>query len=127
MTDQHYFRGDHPVDICKDCGKGQYSALHYDMLPKVINPFESAIDMFCLKLKDKLLQSARAKGYHGDEDDGRKMYDSIIALAGEGHAMGEIIYKLTRYRRLKDPVDIEKAAAWCFLIWDADKRKCLSK
>ena len=123
MTDQHYFRGSYPIDICKDCGKSQYSDLHYDVLPpEEKSSFESAIDQFCLALKDKLLQSARAKGYHGDENDGRKMYDSIIALAGEGHAMGEIIYKLTRYRRLHDTVDIEKAAAWCFLIWDADKR-----
>src|SRR6266850_2057844 len=107
--DKHYFKGAHSSNICRDCGKSQYSALHYDVIPpEDRSPFESAIDAFCTALKDKLLQSAKDKGYHGEQDDGRLLYDSIVNLAGEGHAMGEIIYKLTRYRRLHDATDIEK-------------------
>lgn len=84
--------------------------------------FEESIDDYVREIKEILLLAAKTKGYHGDETDGRLMYDNIILLAGEGHASGEIIYKIARYRRTKDPKDIAKIGAWAFLIWDKHQR-----
>lgn len=33
------------------------------------------------------------------------------------HAEGEIIYKLVRYNRKRNPEDLLKIAAWAYLMW----------
>jgi hypothetical protein len=121
MITKHFFVGD-PLDgtgICTYCGKSPQSEYH---TIASASSFVESLERFQIAMNDILINAAKAKGYHGSELDGRKLYDEILYLAGEGHASGEIIYKLTRYRRVKDPKDIVKVAAWAFLIWDKHQR-----
>ena len=70
-------------------------------------------------VEDLVNGTAAAKGYSPNGPDGpNPLYEFIEGLVGgPGHALGEGVYKLVRYRRQRNPNDLLKAAAWCFLMW----------
>lgn len=87
--------------------------------------FQVSLDKFLTHIKLTLTTDAIKKGYaegNALEANGRRLYDFIQDYAGDGHALGEIIYKVTRFRRKHDPVDMIKTAAWAFLVWDKNQR-----
>jgi hypothetical protein len=67
----------------------------------------------------KLLEpTAQGKGYSTTGIDGHNpLYEFIQSFAGDGHALGEIVYKVKRYAAKGNPEDIVKVAAWAFLVW----------
>lgn len=51
-------------------------------------------------------------------DSQNKLYEFVQDTIGsDGHALGEIVYKVKRYAALGNPEDILKVAAWAFLVW----------
>jgi hypothetical protein len=65
--------------------------------------------------------TAAGKGYNRTGLDGpNRLFEFVLDNIGAGaptHALGEVVYKCQRYASKKNPEDILKAAAWCFLIW----------
>jgi hypothetical protein len=63
--------------------------------------------------------TAAGKGYNATGVDGaNQLYEFVEAtVGGPGHAIGEAIYKIKRYAAKRNPEDLEKLAAWAFLIW----------
>lgn len=63
--------------------------------------------------------TAGAKGYSATGPDGpNRLYEFVETMNdGPGHALGEIVYKARRYAAKRNPEDLLKAAAWCFLAW----------
>ena len=78
---------------------------------------------FCAEVRRLLDQSAKVKGYHAAGPDGPNPLYTFIdeTVGGPHHAVGEIIYKMRRYAARRQPEDLAKAAAWCFLIWQHDR------
>lgn len=78
-----------------------------------------SFDAFVGRVHAMLEARANHKGYHaGSADAPNRLYEFVAGLArGPGHAIGEIIYKATRYASARDPEDLVKIAAWAFLIW----------
>lgn len=75
-------------------------------------------DEFVGNVKGLLDNSARQKAYNATGVDGpNQLFDFIYSVADMGHALGEIIYKVIRYKAKGNPEDIEKVAAWAFLVW----------
>ena len=76
-------------------------------------------NQFTQNVKELLEPTAISKGYNITGVDGpNELYDFVHGIAGgNGHALGEIIYKVRRYVSKGDPRDIEKIAAWAFLVW----------
>ena len=77
------------------------------------------------KVRQLLEPTASSKGYSTTGLDGKNaLYEFVQNVAqGPGHALGEIVYKATRYGAKRNPEDLEKIAAWAFLAWrhhDAD-------
>lgn len=66
--------------------------------------------------------TAVGKGY-ATAGDGRPLLDFVSAHCGDGHALGEIVYKVTRWRSRRNPEDLLKVAAWAFLVWDQARRR----
>jgi hypothetical protein len=62
---------------------------------------------------------AATKGYNQTgPDSANPLYEFVLETNGDhGHAVGEVIYKIRRWTRTKNDEDLEKAAAWLFLIW----------
>lgn len=87
--------------------------------------FSSALEEFQAEVVKALNGKAESKGYSsGGDSGGRPMLDAVALIAGEGtHPIGEIIYKLSRWKAKKNPEDLVKAAAWAFLMWDQQKRE----
>ena len=84
-----------------------------------VPPFAS----FCEAVSDLLDQQAANKGYHGSGLSGpNPMYAFVAETAGgPAHALGEIHYKTRRYAARRDPKDLEKIAAWAYLVWRFDR------
>jgi hypothetical protein len=65
--------------------------------------------------------TAAAKGYNTTGVDGHNaVYHFVQEEVGMGthaHGLGEIIYKVLRYQRRRNPEDLVKIAAWAFLVW----------
>ncbi len=73
---------------------------------------------FAERVEALLDDSARAKAYNATGVDGpNELFDFIGRVAGDGHALGEIIYKVIRFKAKENTEDIEKIAAWAFLVW----------
>lgn len=79
--------------------------------------FETSMEAFFSHVRQLLGGTANGKGY-SQNGNGRALIDSVAEECGEGHALGEIRYKLVRWRRKRNPDDIAKIAAWAFLEWD---------
>jgi len=75
---------------------------------------------FTGKVKSLLEGQASDKGYSQGGADGRnELYEFIQKHVGanpHAHALGEVIYKVVRFAARGNPEDLEKAAAWLFLI-----------
>jgi hypothetical protein len=80
-------------------------------------------ERFVEEFKKQLVSVARSKGYSDGGTEGRNILYEFInqAVGGPGHALGEIIYKATRYARRRDKVDLLKIAAWAYLVWKYDQ------
>lgn len=87
--------------------------------------FSRRLEEFQAEMTNALNGKAEDKGYSsGGDSGGRPMLDAVALIAGEGtHPIGEIIYKLSRWKAKKNPEDLVKAAAWAFLMWDQQKRE----
>lgn len=70
-----------------------------------------------------LKKDAGGKGYTGlvAGEDGRPTLD-FVAQHAPGHPEGEIMYKVLRWRAMRDPKDLLKIMAWAFLLWDSHNR-----
>lgn len=76
-----------------------------------------AFDEFVRQVRALLEPTASGKGYNSTGVDGdNQLFEFVQEIAGSGHAIGECIYKLKRYAARRNPEDILKCAAWCFLI-----------
>ena len=75
-------------------------------------------DEFMNAVHQKLAGDALAKGYNRTGPDSENELYAFVqnTVSGDGHPIGECIYKLRRYAAKRDPDDLIKAAAWCFLI-----------
>lgn len=80
---------------------------------------ELTIDEFFRRIHTQLAGHALSKGYNRSGPDGDNELYAFVqnTVSGDGHPIGEVIYKMRRYASLRHPADLEKAAAWCFLIW----------
>ena len=75
-------------------------------------------DEFMADVRALLEPTASGKGYNRTGVDGPNDLYRFVAgtVGGDGHAIGEVIYKMVRYGAKQNPEDVKKAAAWCFLI-----------
>jgi len=74
-------------------------------------------DQFVTEVRALLEPTASGKGYNTTGVDGEnQLYAFVQDIAGDGHALGEIIYKAKRYAAKGNPEDVLKIAAWAFLI-----------
>lgn len=80
---------------------------------------------FCNQVEDLLNHAAKSKGYNTTGTDGEnQVYDFIKTVNGnDGHAIGEVIYKLIRWTRKGNPEDLLKACAWIYLTWKHQESK----
>jgi hypothetical protein len=78
-----------------------------------------SFDKFVSEVRDLCEGTAQEKGYNSTGVDGQNdLYQFIQNLSGgDGHALGEIVYKAVRYSRKKDKHDLVKIAAWAYLIY----------
>lgn len=77
-------------------------------------------DEYVAKVRKILEDTAKGKGYSdGNPDSKNELYEFVNSRVapGDGHALGEIVYKLVRYKAKRDPVDLVKIASWAFLAW----------
>jgi hypothetical protein len=62
--------------------------------------------------------TAEGKGYNVTGVNGQnELFEFVQGIAGSGHALGEIVYKVKRYAAKRQPEDLLKIAAWAFLEW----------
>ena len=75
-------------------------------------------DEFTRAVHDQLAGTALSKGYNREgPDSDNALYQFVQDMvAGDGHPLGEIIYKARRYAARRDPIDMVKIAAWAFLV-----------
>ena len=75
-------------------------------------------ETFCEQVRALLDIDAEAKGYNQSGSNGpNQLYEFVRdTVGGNGHALGECIYKLRRYATTGNPQDVLKCAAWCYLI-----------
>lgn len=74
--------------------------------------------VFVAQMEAILEPTAAGKGYNTTGVDGRNdLYEFVQSFAGDGHALGEIVYKAKRYAAKGDPTELIKIASWAFLIW----------
>ena len=80
---------------------------------------DRTFEVFAAEVEQLLGGTAGGKGYSDKGPDGpNQLYEFVHSATGDhGHAAGEIIYKVVRYMRKRNPEDLLKAAAWAFLIW----------
>lgn len=87
--------------------------------------FSRCLEEFQAEINKALNGKAEDKGYSaGGDSGGRPMLDAVALIAGEGtHPIGEILYKVARWKAKRNPEDLVKVAAWAFLLWDQQKRE----
>lgn len=79
-----------------------------------------AFQVFAKRVQHILESKAEDKGYRIGEDPrpGGSLYSFVEAHFGKGnHPMGEVVYKIVRAHETGKLEDLEKAAAWLFLVW----------
>lgn len=74
-------------------------------------------DTFSQEIHSLLDATAKSKGYNDTGADGDNQLFSFCQKMGLGHAEGEIVYKVVRYHKKRNPEDLLKIAAWAFLLW----------
>jgi hypothetical protein len=87
--------------------------------------FTTSLDEFQAEVIKALNGKAEEKGYsEGGDSGGRPMLDAVATIVGEStHPIGEILYKLARWKAKGNPEDLVKVAAWAFLLWDQQRRR----
>jgi len=80
---------------------------------------KTVFQQFVMEMEELCEKMAKEKGYNTTGLEGRnELYEFIQNLVdGDGHALGEIIYKTVRYQRKKDKRDLVKIAAWAYLVY----------
>lgn len=74
-------------------------------------------DEFTRGVRALLEPTAQGKGYNTTGVDGQNdLYEFVQGISGNGHAYGEIIYKVKRHAAKGNPEDMLKVAAWAFLV-----------
>ena len=75
---------------------------------------------FAKDVRDLLGVAAEERGYNtGGPDSDNRLYDFVRDFIGghpHSHALGEVVYKVVRYRNKGNREDLLKAAAWLFLV-----------
>lgn len=75
-------------------------------------------DDFAAQMRAILDPTAAGKGYSTTGVDGKnQLYEFVQSVSGDGHALGEIIYKAVRYQAKGDPTELVKIASWAYLVW----------
>jgi len=82
-------------------------------------PSDRTFQQFSHQVQALLEPTAKSKGYNTTGVDGQnQLYEFVQeTVGGPGHAIGEAIYKIKRYAAKRNPEDLEKLAAWAFLMW----------
>jgi hypothetical protein len=79
---------------------------------------QQTFDEFTKQMQNILAPTAAGKGYNTTGIDGiNALYEFVQSFAGDGHALGEIVYKAKRYAAKGDPTELVKIASWAFLVW----------
>lgn len=75
-------------------------------------------DEFTAQVRALLEPTAAGKGYNTTGVDGEnELYEFVReTVGGDGHALGEMLYKVKRYAAKGNPEDLLKVAAWAFLV-----------
>jgi hypothetical protein len=107
------------METVVNSGEGQ-SVQEHDAPGEVT--FEQSLHEFLDGVAHLLNGKSEAKGY-SHNGNGRPLFDAVFSVADYGHAHGEILYKLTRFRALENEEDLRKVAAWAFLMWDRHRRQ----
>ncbi len=78
-------------------------------------------DEFISQMHEFCGGTAASKGYNSTGVDGHNtVYHFVqeeVSMGTHAHGLGEIIYKVLRYQRRRNPEDLIKIAAWAFLVW----------
>ena len=76
-------------------------------------------DAFVAQMRAILEPTAAGKGYNTTGVDGDNSLYEFVAetVGGQGHAIGEAIYKIKRYAAKGNPEDLVKLASWAFLMF----------
>lgn len=93
---------------------------------QAVNPdwmSDKSWNSFIALSKELLEPTAKEKGYNSTGTEGKnELFDFVQSIVGgSGHALGEIIYKVIRYKNKKDEKDLLKIVAWVYLIWKFGK------
>ncbi len=82
---------------------------------------ETRFDEFVAEMSCVLGSEARSKGYYQGRDcdwaSKNPSFDFIRDYVDVDHALGEIVYKVLRYKSQASKEDLIKIAAWAFLEW----------
>lgn len=85
----------------------------------------NSFDEFIGEVSCALGSAARSKGYyqglHHDWADKNPSFEFIRDYVDEDHALGEMVYKVLRYKSQSNKEDLIKIAAWAFLEWKFGK------
>ena len=74
-------------------------------------------DEYTAQVRALLEPTAASKGYNATGVDGKnELFEFVHGMAGDGHALGECVYKIKRYAAKGNPEDLLKVAAWVFLV-----------
>lgn len=95
----------------------------YDDVKPAKTTLEYDLDYWFKQMQEIVLGKAQSKGYADNaQDDGRDLLDFVNRHC-PSHTEGEIIYKVIRWTKKRDPEDLLKIAAWAFLAWDQHRRQ----
>ena len=72
---------------------------------------------FCNAVRGLLDKGAAEKGYSKGGADGENPVNDFMQVQFPGHSLGEVLYKCLRYQAMGNREDLEKAAAWLYLVW----------
>ena len=72
---------------------------------------------FSNAVRNLLDKGASEKGYSNGGADGENPVNDFMKAQFPGHSSGEILLKCLRYQKRGNREDLEKAAAWLFLMW----------
>lgn len=80
---------------------------------------ERTYERWAAEVRQLLDGTAARKGYNQTgPDDRNALYEFVKEMnQGDGHALGEVVYKCRRFAALGNEEDLLKAAAWLFLTW----------
>lgn len=82
-------------------------------------------EQFVKESKELLEPTAKAKGYNNTGVNGEKneLFEFVQnnVAPNSSHALGEMTYKIVRYKNKRDDKDLLKLVAWAYLVWKFGK------